>query len=235
MWAKAPDPTYGACGLTARLSSSATWWLTLVSLVSRPSGQAAVTELELEVADDRRQVGVAGALADAVERPLHVAGAAGDGRHRVGDGAARVVVAVDADGDVGADVGDDGGRHRFDLVRERAAVGVAQDDVAGAVDDGRLEGAQRELGIGLVAVEEVLHVDEDEAAGVAQVAHRVGDHRLAFVERRLQRLGDVIGGALGDDAHGRRRRLEEVAQRFVRVDLATRPARSSRTRRASTS
>ena len=142
LWANAPEPTYGACGLMARLSNSATWWLTLVSFASRPSGRQSVAELELEVADDRRQVGVAGALADAGQRPLDVARSPGDGGHRVGDGAAGVVVAVDADGDVGADVGDDGGRRRLDLVGQRAAVRVAQHDVAGAADDGCLEGAQ---------------------------------------------------------------------------------------------
>ena len=132
---------------------------------------------------------------------------------------------MDADGDIAADVGDHGGGRRFDLVRQRAAVGVAQHDVAGAADDGGFEGPQRELGIGLEAVEEVLHVDEDQPAGVTEEAHRVGDHRLALVERRLQRLGDVVGGALGDDAHRRRRRVDEVAQRVVGVDLAPRSPR----------
>ena len=60
-------------------------------------GQARVAQLELQVGDDRRQVGVAGALAEPVERALDVAGAGEHGGHRVGDGAAGVVVAVDAD------------------------------------------------------------------------------------------------------------------------------------------
>ena len=223
MWANAPEPTYGACGLIGPVEQLGDVVADARQLGQAALGQAAVTELELEVADDRREVGVAGALADARQRPLHVARPAGDGSHRVGDGATGVVVAVDADGDVVADVGDDGGRCRLDLVGQRTAVRVAQHDVAGAADDGGLERPQRELRVGLVAVEEVLHVDEDEAAGVAEEAHRVGDHRLAFVERRLQRLGDVIGGALGDDAHRRCRRVEEVAQRVVGVDLAPRP------------
>ena len=53
----------------------------------------------------------------------------------------------------------------------------------------------------------------------------VGDHRLALVERRLQRLGHVVLRALGDDAHRRRAGLDEVAQRGVVVDLAPRAAR----------
>ena len=97
-----------------------------------------------------------------------MAGPGGDRGHRVGDGAAGVVVAVDADGDVGTDVGDHRGGGRLDLLRQRAAVRVAQHDVSGAADDRGLEGAQRELGVSLVAVEEVLHVDEDQAARVAR-------------------------------------------------------------------
>ncbi len=48
---------------------------------------------------------------------------------------------------------------RLHLERQRPAVGVAQHQVAGAVGDGGLEGAQAELGVALVAVEEVLGVD----------------------------------------------------------------------------
>ena len=54
-----------------------------------------------------REVRVAGALAEPVQRALDVAGAGAHGGHRVGHGAARVVVAVDADDDVVADVGVD--------------------------------------------------------------------------------------------------------------------------------
>ena len=80
--------------------------------------EARVAELELEVADDRRQVGVAGALADAGQRPLDVTRSPGHGGHRVGDGAAGVVVAVDADGDVSCRRGR---RRRRSPLRSRAA------------------------------------------------------------------------------------------------------------------
>ena len=55
---------------------------------------------------------------------------AAHGGHRVGDRAAGVVVAVDADRHVAADVGVDLAHDLLDLVRQRAAVGVAQHDVA---------------------------------------------------------------------------------------------------------
>ena len=65
-------------------------------------------------------------------------------------------------------------------------------------------------GLRLVAVEEVLDVDEHPAAVADEELDGVGDHRLALVERRLQRLGDVVLGALGDDAHRRRAGLERL-------------------------
>ena len=51
--------------------------------------------LELEVGDDGDEVGIAGALAVTVDRSLDMSGTGIDGRHRVGDRAAGVVVAVD--------------------------------------------------------------------------------------------------------------------------------------------
>ena len=45
---------------------------------------------------------------------------------------------------------------RLDLVGQRPAVGVAQHQAVGPVGGGRLEHPQRELGVALVAVEEVL-------------------------------------------------------------------------------
>ena len=79
----------------------------------------------------RGEVGVAAALADAVERALDLAHAGAHGHQRVGDRVLRVVVGVDAEmraGHVLRHLGDDA----LDLVRQRAAVGVAQHDPARA-------------------------------------------------------------------------------------------------------
>ena len=83
--------------------------------------------LQLQVGDDRDEVGVPGALADAVDRPLHLGRARFERGQRVRDRTAGVVVAVDPqrrprqrfahDRERGADLG-----------RQRAAVGVAQDE-----------------------------------------------------------------------------------------------------------
>ncbi len=184
-------------------------------------GQTGVAELELQVRDDRGEVGVAGALAQPVERALHVARAGLDGGHRVGDRAARVVVAVDPDHRVVTDVGLDVGDDPMDFARQGSTVGVAEHEVARAVDDRGLDRSQGELGVGLVAVEEVLQVDEHHAALAGEELDRVGDHRGAFVEGGLQRLDHLILGTLRDDAHRRGVRLDQIAQRGVVVDLAT--------------
>ena len=69
----------------------------LGQLPQRAFGQAGEAELELEVGEERAEVRVAAALAVAVDRALHVSRAGAHGRERVGDGAAPIVVGVDAE------------------------------------------------------------------------------------------------------------------------------------------
>ena len=190
-----------------------------------PLGQTLVSHLQLQVRDDRRQVGVAGALPQPVERALHVTGTGFDRSDRVGDRTAGVVVAVDPDDRVVADVGLHVGDDLSDLVRQRATVRVAQHEVRGAVDDRGLDRPERELRVLAVAVEEVLQVDEHLAALSLQERDGIGDHRRAFVERRLQRLDHLVLGALRHDADGRGVRLDQVAQRGVVVAPAAWAAR----------
>ena len=87
------------------------------------------TELELQVRDDRREIGVAGALAKAVERPLHVAGAGLDGRHEAGRGQPvsswqwmPMMASAPTCALTSATI-------RTDLARQGAAVGVAQHEM----------------------------------------------------------------------------------------------------------
>ena len=129
---------------------------------------------------------------------------AGTGANRgqsVRDRASSVVVGVDRDGDVVAEVADDLADDLLDLERQRAAVRVTQHEGRGTVDCRRLEHAQRELGVALVAVEEVLGVEHHAESVAAEVLDGVTDHRRAFVERRSERLGDVVIPRLPDDAH----------------------------------
>ena len=84
----------------------------------------------------------------------------------------------------------------------------------------RFEHTQRELGVVAVAVEEVLGIEEHAQAVALQERDRISDHRHAFGEIGTQRFGDVVVPRLADDAHRRRARLDEIAQRRVVVDLA---------------
>ncbi len=152
--------------------------------------------LQLQRRDDGEEVGVAHALAVAVGGALDVGGARVDGGEGVGDRAARVVLGVDAQARAG--VGEDGGDDGLDLRGEHAAVGVAEDDDVGAGLRGRPYDRLGVLGVGAVAVEEVLAVDEDAAALGAEVGDRVADHRDVLVERRAQGEFDVTVVGLGD-------------------------------------
>jgi hypothetical protein len=119
--------------------------------------QAVDAELELEVRDDGDEVRVAAALAVAVHRALH---------HRAPSRTAAMEFATahsaslwqwmpDRRAGRPHDLGGRGG----DLVRQRRAVRVAQDDVVGARR--RLEAAPGVRRVGAVGVEEVLGVVDD--------------------------------------------------------------------------
>ena len=88
--------------------------------------------LEEERGDQRGEVRVPAALAEAVERALDLADARVDGGERVRDRVAGVVVAVDAEAVARDARGDDVGGDAGDFRRKRAAVRVAEDDPAGA-------------------------------------------------------------------------------------------------------
>ena len=177
------------------------------ALPQPPVGEHRPGALELEVGDDGHQVGVAGALAVAVEGALHVRRTGVDGGQRVGDGATRVVVAVDAQPGTGRlayrvdDVGD--------LVGQHPAVGVAQyGDVGARLGSGlqHLQGVRR---VAAVAVEEVLGVEENALPLCAQVRDGVANHREVLLERRAQRQLDVPVVALGHERHHGRTRLAQ--------------------------
>ena len=185
--------------------------------VGRDGGDA---HLQGQVGDDSREVAVARPLAIAVDRALHVGCATAHARQSVGHAAPCVVMGVHADADVAAEVAADLADDAFDLVRHRPPVGVAEHEGGGALLDRTLEHAQAELGVALVAVEEVLGVEEHDSALAAEEPHRVGDHGDALVECGLECLEDVVVPALADDAHGAGAGLEEVAEGVVGVDLA---------------
>ena len=178
------------------------------------------SHLEREIRDDRREVAVTGALAVPVDGALHLFGAAADAGERVGDARTGVVVQVDRDFHVVAEVRDDFAHDALDLVGQGTAVGVAQDEMGRTLRRGFFEHAERELRVALVAVEEMLGVEEHLHSGVAQELDRVPHHGDTFVQRRAECFGDVIVPGLADDADGADVRLHEMAERVVAVDLA---------------
>ena len=180
--------------------------------------------LQREVGDDRRQVGVARPLAVAVHAALDLDGALADGGEGVGHRAVGVVVEVGAEPGVGHGR-PDRGHGLLDDVGQGAAVGVAQDEPRGAGLVGRPQDPEGELGVVAVAVEEVLGVQEHLEAGVAEELHRVADHGHGLVERRAQRLGDVVVPRLGHDAGHRGAGLDQVAQDLVVLGHPPGPAR----------
>ena len=114
---------------------------------------------------------------------------------------------------------------RLDLVRQRAAIGVAQHDPARAFLVSRLGAGQRVRRIGLVAVEEMLAVEQHLPALRLGRAHAVADRGDVFLFRRLQRDAHMIVPRLGDEADGVGLRLEQRGQPRIVRGRAARPPR----------
>ncbi len=166
-----------------------------------------MAKLQAEIGDDADQVGIAAALADAVDRPLDLRRATSHCGECVGDGDVAIVVAVDAQ------LGAESAAHSLDalgdLLGQRAAVGVAEDDDRGAGILGGVERLQGVLRVVLVAVEEVFGVVEDLAAGGAAERDRVGDHAQVLFEGGADHLADVHVPGLADDGDDGRLRIEQ--------------------------
>ena len=182
----------------------------------RPSGSVAHAQLQREVGDDRREVAVAGALAVAVDRALHLAWRRRARRPARWPRAQPVsswqwMPIVDVVAEVAA-------RPRatiaLDLVRQRAAVGVAQHErgrrrcIAAASSTRR-----RTRGCACSRRRSARRRRTPAGPSPVRNSTESADHRHALVERGLQRLGDVVVPALADDAHRRRAGLDQVAQR----------------------
>ena len=146
-----------------RLASSKTKRERSVRLLNLLVADAVDPHLELEGRDDRAEVGVAAAFAEAVDGALHLDAAQLDRDQGVGHGQLGVVVGVDAQGDVREVLLD-----RLDdldhLGGQGAAVGVAEDDDSRPAGLGRLEGLEGIVRIVLEAVEEVFGVVEQLSA-----------------------------------------------------------------------
>ena len=189
--------------------TSATACAIRVESREQPGRQHRPVQLELEVGDHRDQVGVAGALAVAVDAALHVRRAGVDRGQRVRDRAAAVVVGVDADPDAGRS-------RRRRAPRRRPSPGSMPPLVSqSAIDVGaglvrRAQHLERVVAVGAVAVEEVLGVEEHLLPLGLQVADGVAHHREVLLERGAQGQLDVPVVRLRDQ---RDHRGAAVAQR----------------------
>ncbi len=154
--------------------------------------------------------GVAGALADAVDRALHLAGAGDHAGERVGDGEAEIVVAVHRDDDVlqaGRELVERGEELRV-LIGRGVADGIRDVDRRRPALDGDLEHLRGERRIRAGGIHRAeLHV-VDEALGlrdgrlgalehvVARVAHLVLDVDVARGDERVDPRPRGIGECL---------------------------------------
>ena len=175
------------------------------------ASHTARVHFQLQIGNDREQIGVAYALADAVHRALHARGAGAHGRERVGHRATGVVVAVDAEGL--AREGSAGGRD--DLLHfegQRAAVGLAKIHRVSARLHSRLHAGQGIVAVRFEAVEVVLGIEHHMPAGRLQVRHRLADHAQVLLERRLQRALHLSVPRLPHDSDHRRPARDEVGQ-----------------------
>ena len=141
------------------LTSSAMWWDTGVSRSRRSAGMVRTLQLEREVGDGGRQVGVAGPLAVAVDAPLDLGGPGLDGGQRVGHRAPGVVVEVDAElglvrARTSATTRSTSSGRVPPLVSHSTRASAPASSAAGRTRQG-------EVGVVPVAVEEVLGVEED--------------------------------------------------------------------------
>ena len=156
--------------------------------------------LQLQRRDDRHQIGVAAALAEAVQRALDLARAGAHRRERVRHRLLGVIVGVDADMVARARALTTSPHDALDLVRQRAAIGVAQHHPARAGLVGRPGAGERIVRIGLVAVEEVLAVDQDLAALLPCRRHAVADRGEVLLVGGLERDAHVIVPRLRHEA-----------------------------------
>ena len=133
-----------------------------------------IFRLELQRRDNRDEIGVSAALAQAVECPLNLARAGTDRGETVSDRLLGIVMGVNADPISRyhlADLADDA----LDFVRQRPAIGVAQHHPVGAFVVSGFGTSERIAGICLVAVEKVLAVEQDFAAFRFCRAHAIAN------------------------------------------------------------
>ena len=93
-----------------------------------------------------------------------------------------------------------------------AAVRIAEHEALGARVPRRFEHREREPGVGTVAVEKVLGVEEYPAPFRPEERDRIADHRHGFLEVGPERLGHMEVPGLPDDADDLGSGIEDIAK-----------------------
>ncbi len=119
---------------------------------------------------------------------------------------------------------------RLDFVGQRAAVGVAQHHPARALLMGRFGAGERIVRIGLVAVEEMLAIEQHLAALRLGGAHAVADRGEVVLKRRLQGDSHVIVPGLCHVADGVGAGIEQRREARIVGGRAARPPRHAERR-----
>src|SRR6266446_2403846 len=183
---------------------------------------AVIPVLQLQHGDHRHQVRVPTALAEAVDRALHLHAAVRDALDRVRDRQLAVVVAVDAER--GRDRGPGRVHAGPDRGRQGAAARVAQADEGRARVGRGAHARERVVAVGGETVEEVLGVEDDLVGPLAQVGDGVVDDLQVLRERDAQVLAHVEVPGLADDGDHRRLGAETEIEVTVVGGLHARPA-----------
>src|SRR5213593_21147 len=194
----------------------------LRELLQLRGANAVMPVLQLQHRDHRHQVRVPAALAEAVDRALHLHAAVRDALDRVRDRQLAVVVAVDAEH--GRDRGPGRVHAGPDRGRQRAAARVAQADEGRARVGRGAHARERVVAVGRQAVEEVLGVEDDLVGPLAEVGDGVVDDLQVLRERDAQVLAHVEVPGLADDGDHRRLGAETEGQVAVVGGLHARAA-----------
>ena len=183
-----------------------------VELVDALSDLALESHLEDERRDDGGQVGVAAPFAVAVDRALHVGGAELHAHQGVGHRSLGIVVRVDADARRAAGLVQElaDPRHDLrDLVRQGAAVGVAEHERFRAAGHGPGQGGQAVLAVVFEPVEKVLGIVDEVLDPRPQVGERVLDDQQVVLQLDAQGVDHVDVPALAEDGHCRGARRKQ--------------------------
>src|SRR5213078_968637 len=194
----------------------------LRELLQLRGADAVMPVLQLQHRDHRHQVRVPAALAEAVDRALHLHAAVRDALDRVRDRQLAVVVAVDAEH--GRDRGPGRVHAGPDRGRQRAAARVAQADEGRARVGRGAHARERVVAVGCQAVEEMLGVEDHLVGPRAQVGDGVVDDLQVLRQRDAQVLAHVEVPGLADDGDHRRLGGETEAEVAVVGGLHARPA-----------